>query len=359
MTTSKADDSNDKASGGRFLEDFSVGEVIRHASPRTVTAGDVALYQALYGGRFAVQSSNEFARSAGYADAPVDDLLVYNILFGKTVPDVSLNSIAALGIADCRFLRPVVAGDTLSATSEVIGLRRTGSGSAGVVYIRTVGRNQRREVVLEMARWTMIRSRDGAVAAGGDVVPTLPDRVPPEALGQAVPPLNPYTWDRTLAGSAYLWGDYEPGERIDHIDGMTIEEAEHQMAARLYQNLARIHVNQHAAASGPFGRRLVYGGVVISVARALTFNGLANAFHISAINSGRHVAPVFAGDTIHAWSEVVERAEIPGRRDIGGLRVRTIATKNQPCSEFPLPPRQEAAKGAVALELDYWVVLPR
>ena len=116
---------------------------------------------------------------------------------------------------------------------------------------------------------------------------------------------------------------------------MTLEEAEHQIATRLYQNTAKVHFNLHEQAQGQFKRRLVYGGVVISLARALSFNGLANAFHIAAINGGRHVAPCFAGDTVYAWSEVLETAEIPGRSDIGALRMRLTAVKNRACADFP------------------------
>ena len=84
-------------------------------------------------------------------------------------------------------------------------------------------------------------------------------------------------------------------------------------ATRLYQNTARIHFDLFAAKQGRFGRRLIYGGHVISLARALSFNGLANAFHVAAINGGRHVAPLFAGGTVYAWSEVLAKAELPGR----------------------------------------------
>ena len=115
--------------------------------------------------------------------------------------------------------------------------------------------------------------------------------------------------------------DYKAGEKIDHVDGITVEEAEHQIATRLYQNTARIHFNQFAESKGRFGRRLIYGGHAISLARALSFNGLANAFHIAAINGGRHVAPLFAGDTVFAWSEVLASADLPGRKDVGALRV--------------------------------------
>ena len=94
-------------------------------------------------------------------------------------------------------------------------------------------------------------------------------------------------YDFALAGSPYRFGDYEIGEKIDHVDGMTVEEAEHQIATRLYQNTARVHFNQFTESKGRFGRRLIYGGHVISLARALSFNGLANAFHVAAINGGR------------------------------------------------------------------------
>ncbi|HET7849589.1 MAG TPA: MaoC family dehydratase, partial [Pseudolabrys sp.] len=111
-----------KASEGNFFEDFRLGQEIRHATPRTITEGDVAVYNGLFGSRFAVQSSDPFARAIGYPRAPVDDLLVFHVVFGKTVPDISLNAVANLGYAECRFLKPVYPGDTLHAISEVIGL---------------------------------------------------------------------------------------------------------------------------------------------------------------------------------------------------------------------------------------------
>src|SRR5215208_6335220 len=112
-----------KATPGNFFEDFRLGQTIRHATPRTITAGDVALYTGLFGPRFAVQSSTAFATAVGYRDAPIDDLLVFHVVFGKTVPDISLNAVANLGYAGCQFLSPVFAGDTLSAVSEIIGLK--------------------------------------------------------------------------------------------------------------------------------------------------------------------------------------------------------------------------------------------
>jgi 2-methylfumaryl-CoA hydratase len=347
-----------KTGSGHFFEDFRLGQSIVHATPRTVTAGDVALYGALYGGRFAVQSSDAFARRIGYPGAPVDDLLVFHIVFGKTVPDVSLNAVANLGYAGCRFLAPVYPGDTLNATSEIIGLKENSNRKTGIVHVRSAGFRQDGVRVLEYVRWVMVRKRDEAAPAPADHVPRLLVALEPGMLGDACPAIDPASYDVTLAGSPHRWGDYAVGEKIDHVDGMTVEEAEHQIATRLYQNTARVHFNQFTEGQGRFGRRLVYGGHVISLARALSFNGLANAFHIAGINGGRHVAPLFAGNTVFAWSEVLAIAALPGRADVGALRLRTVATKDRPCGDFPLK-TGDADDPAVILDLDYWVLIPR
>ena len=347
-----------KSVTGNFFEDFRVGQRIVHATPRTITSGDVALYTALYGSRFAVQSSDAFARSVGYSAAPVDDMLVFHIVFGKTVPDVSLNAVANLGYAECRFLKTVYPGDTLYAVTDVIGIKENSSGKTGTVYVRSTGFNQNDEKVLEFVRWVMVKKRDEASPAPAPVLPSLASAVVAADLGPACPAINIAHWNNDLAGSRHRFNDYAIGEKIDHIDGMTVEEAEHQLATRLYQNTAKVHFNQHTEQQGRFGRRLIYGGHVISLARALSFNGLANAFHIAAINAGRHVAPLFAGGTVYAWSEIRDKAELPGRSDVGALRIVTRATRDIASASFQLEDGA-ADKPGVILELDYWALMPR
>ncbi len=351
--------SNAKTTLSNFFEDFRLGQSFAHATPRTITSGDVALYTGLYGGRFAVQSGDTFARAIGYPGSPVDDLLVFHIVFGKTVPDISLNAVANLGYADCQFLAPVYPGDTLTADSEVIGLKENSNRETGVVHVRSSGRNQRGEIVLSYVRWVMVRKRSKDAPTTPSPVPVLPSRIDPSGLGRAVPPLDLANYDVERAGTRFRWADYTAGERINHADGMTIEEAEHQIATRLYQNTAKVHFNQHTESQGRFGRRLVYGGVIISLSRALSFNGLGAAFHIAGINGGRHVAPAFAGDTVYAWSEVLESAAVSSRKDIGALRLRTIATKNLSAAAFPHMNSDGSYVDGVILDLDYWVLLPR
>src|SRR3569623_2160661 len=213
------DNVSTKTNSGRFFEDFRLGETIRHATPRTVTTGDVALFNGLFGPRFAVQSSDEFARMLGYPRAPLDDLLVFHVVFGKSVPDISLNAVANLGYADCRFLKPVYPGSTLSATSEVIGLKENSNRKTGSVYVRSRGFDESGEPVLDYVRWVMVRKRDEAAVAPGEKVPALPKPVPASALGQACPRIAAKAYDTAQSGSAHRFGDYAAGERIDHFDG--------------------------------------------------------------------------------------------------------------------------------------------
>ena len=300
-----------KTSAGNFFEDFNLGQKIVHATPRTITAGDQALYTALYGSRFAVQSSDEFARAIGYPKSPLDDLLVFNIVFGKTVPDISLNAIANLGYAECVFSNPVYSGDTLSARSEVIGLKENSNGKTGTVYVRSKGINQHGEEVLSFVRWVMVRKRDEKSAPPAAHVPEL---LKVANVKTELPRVDMAKWNFELSGSPHRFDDYAIGEKIDHLDGMTVEEAEHQLATRLYQNTARVHFNQFAEASGRFGRRLIYGGHVMSLARALSFNGLANAYHIAASMRAATLLRFLRGELYS-----------PGRKLLTRLRMAMLA----------------------------------
>lgn len=340
-----------KTNSGRFFEDYSVGQVIRHAVPRTIGDGERALYHALYPARHALYSSDEFARSAGLPASPLDDLAAFHVVFGKTVPDVSLNAVANLGYAEGRWLLPVYPGDTLRSESEVIGLKQNSNGKTGVVWVRTKGLNQRDDPVMDYVRWVMVRKSDIDAPAPNTVIPELRSVIAAEDL--VVPAGLDFTgYDFELAGESHRWGDYEIGETIDHVDGVTIEEAEHMMATRLWQNTAKVHFDVTAR---PDGTRLIYGGHVISMARALSFNGLANAQMIVGLNAGAHANPCLSGTTVRAWSEVLDKAEThaPG---VGAIRLRTVATSAG--KPFNLRGSDGKYLPEVLLDLDYWALMP-
>ena len=341
-----------KTNPGRFFEDYQLGQVIAHAVPRTVGAGERALYHALYPARHALYSSDEFARNCGLPASPLDDLAAFHVVFGKTVPDISLNAVANLGYAEGRWLRSVYAGDTLRSSSQVIGLKQNSSGKTGVVYVRSQGQNQRDERVLDFVRWVMVRKRDPGAPAPATVVPDLAAAVPAAEL--VVPEgLDFSAYDFEQAGEAHRWGDYQVGEKIDHVDGVTIEEAEHMMATRLWQNTSKVHFDSTLRADG---QRLIYGGHVISMARALSFNGLANAQMIVALNAGTHANPCYSGTTIKVWSEVLDRAETnaPG---VAALRLRLVAVQGS-SAEFVYKTAEGKYHSDVLLDLDYWALVP-
>ncbi len=351
-----------KVSKGRYFEDFAIGQHLVHAVPRTLHGGDISTYISLTGDRHPLAASTELARSFGFQREVLPDLLVFHIVFGKSVPDISHNATANLGYADVRFLRPVYPGDTLLSESEVIGLREVSSGEAGVVYVRTRGVNQKGQEVLSFVRWVLIPKHDKTAALGVNQVPALPSVVTVDRL--PVPDVMNLQRFADLAWAmppGDYWDAYAVGERLDHPDAMTIEEADHVQATRLYHNTAQVHFDQLAMTGSRFGKRLVYGGHVISIAMALSQNGLGTALRIAAWNGGVHVSPTFAGDTLRAFTEVVEKVEFPHRTDVGALRLRLQAVKNTTAAELPsiLPLLSGTKEPRIVLELDFWALLPR
>lgn len=341
-----------KTNPGRFFEDYEVGQTLIHAVPRTISGGERALYHSYYPARHAIYSSDEFARASGLARSPLDDLAGFHVVFGKTVPDVSLNALANLGYAEGLFLKPIQVGDTIRSVSEVIGLKQNSNDKSGVVWVHTKGFNQHDEVVIDYKRWVMVKKRNLDRPAPETSIPDLAKALRANQL--SIPSgLDFSNYDFALAGEPHRMRDYEIGEKIDHVDGTTIEETEHMIATRLWQNTSKVHFDVAARAGNP---RLIYGGHVISLARTLSFNGLANAQMIAGINAGAHVNPCMAGDTVRAWSEVLETAQTdaPG---VGAIRLRLVATKGA-IGDMVL--RDEAGKYQpdILLDLDYWALMP-
>ena len=348
-----------KINSGNFFEDFFVGQEINHSTPRTISSGDVSLFIGLLGTRFVLHSSNEFAKKIGFKEAPIDDILTFNMVFGKTVPDISLNSPANLGYASCKFIEPVYVGDTIKTTSKVLGVKENSNKKTGIVWVNSVGKNQNNKVVLDYIRWVMVNKRDESSVAPEIEIPDLKNEVSIEEI--TIPnKLNLTKYNLDESGSKYLWDDYKVGEKIDHIDGMTIEEADHMTATRLYQNTAKVHFNEHTEKKGRLGRRIVYGGHIISLVRMLSFNGLSNAFKILAINNGKHVSPSVAGNTIYAWSEILDKKEFKNNKDLGALRIKSIGIKDSSCKDFPLYLNDNKEyNDNVVLEIDYWALIPK
>ncbi|MGC2165515.1 MAG: MaoC family dehydratase [Gallionella sp.] len=347
---------------GNFFEDFHVGQMLHHATPRTITAGDCSLYIALTGSRHVLHCAQPVAHALGYREQTVDDLLAFHIAFGKTVPDISVNAVANLGYADGRFLHPVYTGDTLSTVSTVIGLKQNSNGKSGVVYVHSIAHNQHQQAVCEWKRWVMVHKQDMNRPAPAPTIPQLPGFV---RVGRLAIPgfIDGRQLEISATGGKRLWDDYLPGERINHPAGMTVDDSDHTLATKLYQNNARLHFNEKMMRDTPFGRRLMYGGHVISVCRALSYDGLENALGIIAINAGTHCNPSFGGDTLYTWSEVMERWELPDRTDLGALRLRMVGLKNITPESLQTTHIESNGRQLyhpnVVLDFDYTVFIPR
>ncbi|PHS71123.1 MAG: hypothetical protein COB23_02375 [Methylophaga sp.] len=347
---------------GRFFEDFKLDEHILHATPRTITDGDAALYIALTGSRYPLHCAQPVAHSLGYASTTIDDLMVFHIAFGKSVPDISVNAVANLGYAEIKFLHPVYAGDTLTTSSTVIGLKENSTKKTGIVYVRSITVNQNNKQVISWVRWVMVRKGDINAPAPKTVIPQLDTVLSVEQL-PIFPQLDANDFDTAVTGSDKLWDDFIVGERINHPAGMTVDDSDHTLATKLYQNNAKLHFDELAMQQTSFGHRLMYGGHVISICRALSYDGLENAITIAAINSGTHANPSFGGDTFYCWTEVLDKWTLPNRTDLGALHLRMVGLKNQTAASLDSSHIELQSKKQyhpnVVLDLDYTILMPR
>lgn len=333
-----------KGSQTNIFEDFSLGQEFICPTPRILTHADRVAYIMFTGDR-----TPRFCDSNGL----VHPLIVFHTVLGQTVRQISLNAQANLGYAELLWRKPVVVGDEIRTSARVIGLKENSNQKTGIVYVATTAMNQRDEVVLEYVRWVMVKkNRESATRYLHEpATPTLAalvsaDRLPSHSLDQCSP---------GQSGGHFVFEDYHVGERLFHMDGMTVNASDHMSFTRLYQNSARVHFDGVMMN----GKPLVYGGLPISIGYAQSFNGLENRLGIAAINSGTHANPTNAGDTLYSFTDVLERADSSPRA--GALRLRLVVVKNAPphsLDAFHIKTTnregREVYNSDVVLDLDYW-----
>ena len=145
---------------GRWLEDFTVGEVIKHWPGRTIRDFDDTWFTLLTMNNHPVHFDAEYAKRTEFGKPLVVSTLTLAVLVGMSVADTSFNAVANLGWKEIKLPKPVFAGDTLYAESTVLDKRESKSRpNEGIVTIRTVGRNQRQEVVCEFERSFLVMKR--------------------------------------------------------------------------------------------------------------------------------------------------------------------------------------------------------
>jgi 2-methylfumaryl-CoA hydratase len=309
---------------GNFLEDFKPGQVFRHKGGRTLTEGSIAPFTDFSFTANPLHKNRELARLYGYADLPVPPALVMAVAFSQTVEDISENARANLEYADVRFGAVVYPGDTLETRSRVLGVRASRSRpELGVVHVQSIARKQTGAIVVAYERKVQVFKRDAAA-------PLHEGEVAPEAVA-VEPEIPPYRAAAGYAERAYLsssdtyFEDFQAGDVIEHSRGRTVGP-EHMWLTGMLDNTAQVHCNQALIDRDPErylgGQLVVYGGIPFALCLGLSSPDVGdNSLGDLRYASGRHTAPLFAGQTVFASTELRGRRDYPGRPDLGVLEV--------------------------------------
>lgn len=311
---------------GRMLDDFHPGDTYLHPWEITIDEGMMALLAASFLDATPVYASRQFAQSLGFKDRPISPLVLLNLGLSMSVHDVSEQAIAHLAYLDVRFPEAAYAGDTVTASSKVLGVKPSSSGDKGVVHVRTVLQKQDGQVVCAFERKALIRAGKVQQRPAG----RASDFVQPE-LGQ-VPRLPAVLREARVSAPAGTFATYyedlEAGQIYAHAIGRTVGESEHMQLTTLLRNSHPLHFDAHYCKENSFTKqRVVYGGLVLGWVLALTSRDLTgNAIWDMGLDQGAHPAPVQAGDTLFAATRVESKRDLGPNAGAIGLRI--VGLKN-------------------------------
>ncbi len=331
---------------GHFLEDFRPGQVFRHKGGKTLTEGLFTTFTEFAMTTNPLAKNARYARAFGFEDLVCPPGLVMLVAFSQTVEDVSENARANLEYLDMRFGAPVYVGDTLEVETKVLGVRpSTSRPNLGIVHVQSTARKNVGEpdeaVALTWQRKVQVYKDDeSAEVHEGEVEP---DRVECELW---LPPFDPGRDYKALAhlSNPDTWfEDFEPGTRIEHSRGRTMT-SEHIHLTAILDNTSQVHCNQFMVDQNPEqyvgGQLLIFGGIPFVLCLGLSCPDVGdNALGDLVYTTGRHTAPLFAGDTVFAATEIRGKRDHPDRADLGILETRLLGHKFE---------RDAAARGADA-----------
>lgn len=314
---------------GRALEDFEEGAIFQHPRGFTVDASFAQEYATTYMETNPLYLSADYARQSGFADMLVPNMLVFNIVLSLGVQNNSEKAMANLGYYDCYFLKPVYPGDTLTARTKIISVRDRGEGKPGIVHVRTLGMNQRHEVVLQYDRKIMVKP---AGKKNEDLPktesPAFPE-IAPEDLDLKLPQLTLHPIAGYTGPNTYF-EDFQTGDIIVHRNGRTITD-EHLPWTYRVGNTHPLHYDRlySLGLQGPMsGEPIVYGGLVFGWLNGLASRDISeNAIWELGFHEGYHTQPAISGDTVGVISRVIDRQDeyLPG---CGLLQIQMIGVKN-------------------------------
>jgi 2-methylfumaryl-CoA hydratase len=309
-----------KKQKGNFLENFRAGQVFRHKVGKTITEGLFNAFTDYTMTTNPLHKNVEYARRYGYAGLVAPPGLVMNVVFSQTVEDISEHARANLEYVDMRFGAPAYVGDTIEATSVVLGVKpSTRDRDRGVVHVQTTGRNQRGEVVLTYERKVQVWKNDLDASVDDATAPA-----PAVEVALWLPPYEPARRHGEighLTSSDTYFEDFRPGDTIEHTRGRMVT-TDHIALTCMLDNTSQVHCNQYLIEQNPEryigGQLIVYGGIPFNLCLGLSCPDVAdNSLGDLRYQTGRHTGPVFAGDTVFASTEIRECTNLAGRPDLG------------------------------------------
>jgi 2-methylfumaryl-CoA hydratase len=314
---------------GNHLEDFHLGQTFRHKGGKTVTEGLFTTFTEFTMTTNPLAKNARYARAFGFDGLVVPPGLVMLVAFSQTVEDVSENARANLEYIDMRFGAPVYVGDTIEVETKVLGVKPSSSNpKLGVVHVQSTARKQIGEpgeaIVMTWQRKVQVWKRDDAKPV--DEGEIAPDEI---ACDLWLPPYQPgrdYKALAHLSSRDTYFEDLEPGTRIEHWRGRTMT-TEHIHLTAVLDNTSQVHCNQFMIDQNPKqyvgGRLIIFGGIPFVLCLGLSCPDVGdNALGDLVYRTGRHTAPLFAGDTVFAATEVLAKRDLPGRPDVGVVSTR-------------------------------------
>jgi 2-methylfumaryl-CoA hydratase len=319
---------------GHFLEDFAPGQVFRHKGGKTVSEGLFATFTEFAMTSNPLSRNARYARAYGYRGLVCPPGLAMLVAFAQTVEDVSENARANLEYVDMRFGAPVYVGDTIEVETRVIGVRPSSSRpNLGIVHVQSTARKNiggsDEAIVLTWQRKVQVyKHDDDAEVHAGEIEP---DAVACELWLPEWDAGRDYKSLAHLSSPQGYFEDFEPNTLIEHSRGRTVTDEHIHMTAML-DNTSQVHCNQFMIDLDPEqyvgGRLIVFGGIPFVLCLGLSCPDVGeNALGDVAYATGRHTAPLFAGDTVFAETEILARRDYPGRPDLGLLDTRLLGHK--------------------------------
>lgn len=312
---------------GRKLDDFKAGETYAHPWDVTIDDGMIALFSACFLDATPTYASRAHAKALGFRDRPVHPLLLLNLGLSFSVHDVSEQAIAHLAYLDVRFPESCHVGDSVTASSKVLGVKPTSRGDKGVVHVRTLLQNEDGKIVCAFERKALVPA--GKVEGRPEEPPYRSSQPNIEELPRLPSPLRSghISMPTRQGGFGGFFEDYHVGDIFAHDVGKTIGESEHMQMTYLVRNSHPLHFDEHYSKENSFAKtRIVYGGLVLSWVLSLASRDTTgNAIWDMGLDQGAHPSGVMAGDTLYAASQVLSKED---RGNYGTVTFRVVGVKN-------------------------------